>query len=37
LDRKGDFEAAVGSFSTAINLEPAKADFYHNRGFTYRK
>ena len=25
------------SFSKAIELEPGKADFYHNRGFAFRK
>jgi hypothetical protein len=24
-------------FTKAIELDPASADFYHNRGFSYRK
>jgi tetratricopeptide (TPR) repeat protein len=27
----------VKNFSEAIRIDPAKADFYSNRGFTYRK
>jgi len=27
----------IRPFTKAIKLEPNKADFYHNRGFAYRK
>jgi Flp pilus assembly protein TadD len=37
LDRKGDFDEAIKSFSKAIELEANNADFYHNRGFAFRK
>jgi tetratricopeptide (TPR) repeat protein len=33
----GLFEEAIKCFSTAIDLEGGKADFFHNRGFAYRK
>ena len=33
----GDFDEAIKCFSIAIDLESGKADFYHNRGFAYRK
>jgi tetratricopeptide (TPR) repeat protein len=33
----GDFKEAIKCFSVAIELESGKADFYHNRGFAYRK
>lgn len=33
----GQFDEAIKCFSTAIDLEGGKADFYHNRGFAYRK
>lgn len=33
----GAFNEAIECFSTAIDLEGGKADFYHNRGFAYRK
>jgi tetratricopeptide (TPR) repeat protein len=33
----GNFDAAIDCFSTAIAMEGNKADFYHNRGFAYRK
>ena len=31
------FCEAVENFTKAIELEPSKADFYHNRGFAFRK
>ena len=37
LDRKGDFEQAIECFTRAIELDPHKADFYHNRGYAFRK
>lgn len=37
MDRKGEYSEAIKSFTEAINLEPDKADFYHNRGFAFRK
>ncbi|CAM6001515.1 unnamed protein product [Sphagnum balticum] len=37
LDKKGHPEEAVRNFSEAIRLDPSKADFYSNRGFTLRK
>jgi tetratricopeptide (TPR) repeat protein len=33
----GDFDEAIKCFTIAIDLEPGKADFYHNRGFAFRK
>ena len=36
-DRKGEYALAVRNFSTAIELDPTNADFYHNRGFAHRK
>jgi tetratricopeptide (TPR) repeat protein len=36
-DRLEDYSGAVVAFSTAIGLDPTNADFYHNRGFSYRK
>ena len=30
-------DEAIKCFSKAISIEPNKADFYHNRGFAYRK
>lgn len=36
-DRAGDFAAAIADFSTAIALLPGHSDFFHNRGFCYRK
>ena len=33
----GDFDEAIKCISTAIDLEGGKADFYHNRGFAFRK
>jgi len=33
----GLFNEAIDSFSKAISLQDNKADFYHNRGFAYRK
>jgi hypothetical protein len=36
-DRKGEYALAVRNFSTAIELDPTSADFYHNRGFAHRK
>jgi tetratricopeptide (TPR) repeat protein len=33
----GDFNEAIKCFTKAIKLEDGKADFYHNRGFAYRK
>jgi tetratricopeptide (TPR) repeat protein len=33
----GDFESAIKCFTIAIEFEGNKADFYHNRGFAYRK
>ncbi len=37
LDRKGLYKDAIDSFSKAIDIEPHKSDFYHNRGFAFRK
>lgn len=37
MDRKGDFDQAITCFTNAIDIEPNKADFYHNRGFAFRK
>lgn len=37
LDRKGSYGEAIENFSKAIGIEKEKADFYHNRGFAYRK
>jgi tetratricopeptide (TPR) repeat protein len=33
----GSFNDAIQCFSQAIRLQDNKADFYHNRGFAYRK
>lgn len=33
----GNFEEAIQNFTQAIDLEGTKADFYHNRGFAFRK
>ena len=32
-----DFPQAIADFSRAIDLLPHNADFFHNRGFCYRK
>ena len=37
LPRLGDFTGAVEDFTAAIQLDPHCSDFYHNRGFSYRK
>lgn len=34
---RSKFAAAISDFSRAIELLPHNADFYHNRGFCYRK
>ncbi|GBG77225.1 hypothetical protein CBR_g23552 [Chara braunii] len=33
----GNYIEAVADFTRAIELDPKNADFYHNRGFSYRK
>ena len=33
----GLFDQAIECFTVAIQMEPQKADFYHNRGLAYRK
>lgn len=30
-------QEAISCFSAAISIQPNNADFYHNRGFSYRK
>jgi len=33
----GSFNEAIECFSKAIQIQDNKADFYHNRGFAFRK
>ena len=37
LDKKGEYDAAIKYFDKAIQLDSSKADFFHNRGFAWRK
>jgi len=36
-DRAGQYALAIVDFTSAINILPVNADFYHNRGFCHRK
>lgn len=36
-DRKNEFDEAIKNFTIAISIEPSKADFHHNKGFSYQK
>lgn len=33
----GNYDEAIDCFTVAIDMENDKPDFYHNRGFAYRK
>jgi len=36
-DKKNDYDRAITDFTRAIELDPVKGDFYHNRGFALKK